>query len=144
VAPTALLLQWKAELELHTDGEPLRILVYHGAAKKKHTTKKSLQKYDVVITTYATVAMEKPTYDELNKKRKKKKDDFITSGSEYDSEEKVKKDGPLINFRWYRVCSQSSLPLFPSEPHLWHLTFRLFWTKRKLCESAYIPACTCG
>ena len=111
MAPTALLLQWKAELELHTDGEQLRVLVYHGAAKKKHTTKKSLQKYDVVVTTYATVAMEKPSYDELNKKRKKK-DDFVTSDSEYDSEEKAKKDGPLISFPWYRVRPQLGAPPF--------------------------------
>lgn len=119
MAPTALLLQWKSEFELHTDGDPLRILIYHGAAKKKHTTKKSLQKYDVVITTYATVALEKPSYDELFKKRKK--DDFIASDSE-DFDKRTKKDGPLINFPWYRV----GLPLgFPSLFLGFILTFQL-------------------
>ena len=99
-------MQWESELELHTDGDPLRVLIYHGAAKKKHRTKKSLQKYDVVITTYHTVAMERPSYEELNEKRKKKNkdDDFIESDSGVDSA-KAKKDGPLINMRWYRVRS---------------------------------------
>jgi len=98
-------MQWQSELELHTDGDPLRVLIYHGAAKKKHRTMKSLQKYDVVITTYYTVAMERPSFDELNKKRKKKNkdDDFIESDSQADSAKA--KDGPLINMRWYRVSS---------------------------------------
>lgn len=110
VAPTALLSQWKAEIERHTNGDQFRILIYHGAAKKSHTTPKSLQKYDIILTTYMTVALEKPTWDELRKQRKKK-DDFVTSDSEIESDDdkpsrkkkKIKKDGPLINFPWYRV-----------------------------------------
>ncbi|KAF8317204.1 hypothetical protein DL93DRAFT_2077428 [Clavulina sp. PMI_390] len=113
VAPNALLTQWASEIELHTDGR-LNILIYHGAAKKKHTTTKSLEKYDVVITTYMTVALEKPTDSEVmerlhKRKKKNKKDDFIASDSEADSEDeedskkKRKQDGPLINFPWFRI-----------------------------------------
>ena len=50
VAPLSLLRQWKAEIESRTDGEIFRVLIYHGA--NKPTTKKQLQKFDVVITTY--------------------------------------------------------------------------------------------
>lgn len=109
--------QWKAEIEMHTDGEPFRVLIYHGAARKKHTTAASLKKYDVILTTYTTVALEKPTPQDLKTKPKKKKaprkDGFIESDSEYDSEDekraKKRKEGPLISFHWYRVCHEFEL-----------------------------------
>ncbi|KAL5338865.1 SNF2 family N-terminal domain-containing protein, partial [Aspergillus crustosus] len=57
VAPLALIKQWESEIK--TKVEPagrLKVLVYHGNARAKSTG--SLDKYDVVITTYGTLTSE--------------------------------------------------------------------------------------
>lgn len=64
IAPTALMDQWKLEIELKTD-EGLKCLIYHGMFMRTTThplilpigsgkvrSKKELLKYDVVLTTY--------------------------------------------------------------------------------------------
>ncbi len=64
IAPTALMDQWKLEIELKTD-EGLKCLIYHGMLMRttihllilskgsgKVRSKKELLKYDVVLTTY--------------------------------------------------------------------------------------------
>lgn len=49
VAPTALLDQWKLEIETKTNMD-IQCHIYHGPSKAK--TKKLLQKYDIVLTTF--------------------------------------------------------------------------------------------
>ena len=49
VVPTALLDQWKLEIETKTNID-IQCHIYHGGSKVK--TKKLLQKYDVVLTTF--------------------------------------------------------------------------------------------
>ena len=49
VAPLALLGQWKLEIEMKTN-DVLSVHIYHGYEKAK--SKKTLQKADVVLTTY--------------------------------------------------------------------------------------------
>ncbi|TCD69165.1 DNA repair protein rad16 [Steccherinum ochraceum] len=51
VAPTVAVMQWKNEVELHT--ESLKVLVWHGASRETNATE--LRKFDVVLTTYAVL-----------------------------------------------------------------------------------------
>ncbi|KAF8509423.1 P-loop containing nucleoside triphosphate hydrolase protein [Hysterangium stoloniferum] len=51
VAPTVAVMQWKSEIETHT--EDFKVLVWHGASREQDV--KELQKYDVVLTTYAVL-----------------------------------------------------------------------------------------
>ncbi|KAJ7047850.1 SNF2 family N-terminal domain-containing protein [Mycena alexandri] len=51
VAPTVAIMQWKNEIAAHTDG--LRVLIWHGAGRESNPGE--LEKYDVVLTTYAVM-----------------------------------------------------------------------------------------
>ncbi|KAI0092493.1 SNF2 family N-terminal domain-containing protein [Irpex rosettiformis] len=51
IAPTVAVMQWRNEIEAHTEG--LNVLVWHGASRESDI--KALKKYDVVITTYAVL-----------------------------------------------------------------------------------------
>ncbi|KAJ7039861.1 SNF2 superfamily protein [Mycena alexandri] len=85
IAPLALLGQWNQEISTKTNAG-WKVLIYHGSGKPKK--KADLLQYDVVLTTYATMAGE--WFDlEGEEKRKKKKqkakkpaDDFIASDSD--------------------------------------------------------------
>ncbi|EPQ53423.1 hypothetical protein GLOTRDRAFT_139677 [Gloeophyllum trabeum ATCC 11539] len=112
VAPLALLDQWQLELQTKTDCG-LKCLIYHGAGKPKK--KSDLIKYDVVLTTYGTLAMEWPDPEAEEKAQKarkqqkpKKDEEFIVSDSE-DSDEPVKKKskkktlGLLFQVDWWRI-----------------------------------------
>ncbi|KAI0134083.1 SNF2 family N-terminal domain-containing protein [Xylariales sp. AK1849] len=58
VAPLALLKQWEREIEDKVKpGRKLKTLIFHGG-KKRGMTVASLLSYDVVLTTYGTVAAE--------------------------------------------------------------------------------------
>lgn len=52
VAPTVALMQWKNEIEQHTNGK-LKIYLYHGANKTSKIT--DLADYDVILTTYSVL-----------------------------------------------------------------------------------------
>jgi SNF2 family DNA or RNA helicase len=58
VAPVALLRQWRQEIQqkIKTGRHALTVFTYHGASKKKNF--RDLQHYDVVITTYGSLASE--------------------------------------------------------------------------------------
>ncbi|KIJ63774.1 hypothetical protein HYDPIDRAFT_155277 [Hydnomerulius pinastri MD-312] len=106
VAPMALLDQWKLEIETKTTNG-MKCLIYHGSSKPKN--KKELMKYDVVLTTYHTLALEWPDLEAeqlaKEKLRKKKKDSFIVSDSDDDRKTRRKKRelGLLFQVTWYRV-----------------------------------------
>ncbi|KAG1772000.1 SNF2 family N-terminal domain-containing protein [Suillus placidus] len=108
VAPLALLDQWKLEIEMKTANN-LKCLVYHGSNKPRKQT--DLMKYDVVLTTYQTLALEWPDLEAEEKakqkaqKRKKKTDSFIESDSGDNRRPKKKKRelGLLFQVQWYRV-----------------------------------------
>ncbi|KZT74470.1 hypothetical protein DAEQUDRAFT_660154 [Daedalea quercina L-15889] len=51
VAPTVAIMQWRNEIETHTDG--FKVLVWHGSARDSNI--KTLKSYDVVLTTYAVL-----------------------------------------------------------------------------------------
>ncbi|KAI8580767.1 hypothetical protein K450DRAFT_208493 [Umbelopsis ramanniana AG] len=50
VAPTVALIQWKREIETHTNGV-LNVYLYHGASRS--SDKEFLKGYDVILTTYS-------------------------------------------------------------------------------------------
>ncbi|KAF8632872.1 hypothetical protein AX17_004720 [Amanita inopinata Kibby_2008] len=75
IAPLALLDQWKLEIELKTNNG-LSCLIYHGPNKPRR--KEELMRYDVVLTTFTTMALEWPDYErerikELERARRRKK-----------------------------------------------------------------------
>jgi len=49
VAPTVALMQWRSEIEKHTNSA-LKVMIFHGAAKSNQA--KEFMKYDVILTTY--------------------------------------------------------------------------------------------
>ncbi|KAF8512668.1 SNF2 family N-terminal domain-containing protein [Hysterangium stoloniferum] len=103
-APLALLEQWKLEagldvdesIETKTDGS-LNCLIYHGSRKPKSL--RDLQKYDIVITTFQTMALECP--EDKKQHKKKSKDDFIEDDSQ--AEKWENKKGLLLRMKWFRV-----------------------------------------
>ncbi|EMD34880.1 hypothetical protein CERSUDRAFT_86316 [Gelatoporia subvermispora B] len=108
VAPLALLDQWLLEIETKTDCD-LKCLIYHGPNKPKKVA--DLLKYDVVLTTYTTLALEWPDEEEQERKAKRQRkskggDGFIVDDLAEDSRPKGKKKrelGPLMQTHWYRV-----------------------------------------
>lgn len=56
ISPVGVMSNWKDQISFHVKKDkPLSVLVYHGAGKKES---KNLDKYDVVVTSYGTLAME--------------------------------------------------------------------------------------
>ena len=52
VAPTVALMQWKNEIEQHTNGK-LKIYTYHGASRTVNAAE--LESFDVILTTYSVL-----------------------------------------------------------------------------------------
>ncbi|QRV98450.1 DNA repair protein RAD5 [Ceratobasidium sp. AG-Ba] len=110
VAPAALLAQWRQEILDRTEDNTFRVHIHHGKDKLKSTAE--VKKYDIIITTYQTLANEFPIDDEELKKKKSKKkrakrdeDGFIVSDSD-ENKKRAKKNGgrgPLAATEWYRV-----------------------------------------
>ncbi|KAJ3156294.1 hypothetical protein HK101_001498 [Irineochytrium annulatum] len=85
VCPVGLMRQWKNEIEEKADG--LRVLIYHGPNRTQ--SKFELRKYDVVMTTYMVIAMERPTEG----------GHIGVDGQLVESQ----KAGPIFRARWHRV-----------------------------------------
>ncbi|KAJ7136080.1 SNF2 family N-terminal domain-containing protein [Mycena epipterygia] len=110
IAPLALLVQWNQEIASKTNAG-WKVLIYHGSNKPKK--KADLLKYDVVLTTYSTMALEWPDVEaEMKKKekakRKKVADDFIASdsddsGSDRPKTKSKKERGLLFQVDFYRI-----------------------------------------
>ncbi|EDK43340.1 DNA repair protein RAD16 [Lodderomyces elongisporus NRRL YB-4239] len=52
VGPTVALMQWKNEIEKHTDGK-LKVLLFHGNTRVNKVAE--LEKYDVILTSYSVL-----------------------------------------------------------------------------------------
>ncbi|KAF8838463.1 hypothetical protein BDN67DRAFT_971507 [Paxillus ammoniavirescens] len=107
IAPVALLGQWELEIEMKT-ANGMKCLIYHGANKPRSKTE--LMKYDVVLTTFHTLALEWPDLEaeqmaKEKRRKKKKKDPFIVSDSddEHRTKKKKREVGLLFQVDWYRV-----------------------------------------
>lgn len=53
VGPTVALMQWKNEIEAHTEPGMLKVLLFHGA--NRSTDADEIRKYDVVLTSYSVL-----------------------------------------------------------------------------------------
>lgn len=125
IAPLAVIEQWKQEC-LDKTGHRLKVLVHHGAQRAKCADE--FKKVDVVITTYATAAMEHDSYLEAfqalppkpTARRKKasapsqeaeepdsasNSDDQVLSVLPKQTKEKTRKvrPYPLYEMKWLRV-----------------------------------------
>ncbi|GAA5937456.1 DNA repair protein RAD16 [Sporobolomyces koalae] len=83
LAPTVAIIQWKNEIEKFTTG--FKVLVFHG--QNRITKAKELEKYDVVLTSYAVM--------ESNFRRENK--GFTRKG------QLMKEDSILHKVKWHRV-----------------------------------------
>lgn len=92
VCPLSVVGNWTDQLERHVGSKRLRWHVYHNDGRG--LSKKQLRKYDVVITTYQTLAIER-VQDEEGPPTKKAKTSATSA--------KPKEDGPLFHLRWRRV-----------------------------------------
>jgi DNA repair protein RAD16 len=52
VCPVIALSQWKAEIEKFTEADTLTVGIYHGPNRAKEMPPETMQKYDIVLTTY--------------------------------------------------------------------------------------------
>ncbi|KAJ6486844.1 SNF2 superfamily protein [Mycena sanguinolenta] len=109
ISPLALLTQWNQEISTKTSAD-WKVLIYHGSNKPKK--KADLLQYDVVLTTYSTVALEWPDFEAEAKKKEKAKrkkvaDDFIASDSDDSGSDrpknKKKNRGLLFEVDFYRI-----------------------------------------
>ncbi|KAL4563176.1 hypothetical protein LXL04_027212 [Taraxacum kok-saghyz] len=106
VCPTSVLRQWNQELQNKVTTESnLSVLVYYGRFRTKDPIE--VAKYDVVLTTYAIVAMEVPKQplveqededDGKTKQSPNKKRKIINESSNSESINR-----PLAKLRWFRV-----------------------------------------
>ncbi|KAF5346937.1 hypothetical protein D9758_010160 [Tetrapyrgos nigripes] len=83
VAPTVAIMQWKNEIETHTDG--MKVCVWHGSSRESNV--KELSKHDVVLTTYAVV----------ESSFRKQESGFKRSGKI------IKEKSPLHLIHWHRI-----------------------------------------
>lgn len=74
VAPVALLRQWKQEIQqkIKTGRHALTVFTHHGQTKKR--TFRDLQHYDVVITTYGSLASEMKKMEAFHLRKKRDPD----------------------------------------------------------------------
>jgi SNF2 family DNA or RNA helicase len=122
VAPLAVIRQWEREIKEKTNAG-LRVMVHHGPSRVK--TAAQLAKYDVIITTYSTVAsewnnatgMEKPKKKEAKNGRKKNavvdssEEDEDRSRIQYDSNDSSDDDSAKKVYRPQRKTTPPA-PLF--------------------------------
>ncbi|KAF2206054.1 hypothetical protein GQ43DRAFT_361011 [Delitschia confertaspora ATCC 74209] len=120
VAPLALMKQWAKEIEAHVKPEHrLNVYIYHGPGKNKEFTQ--LRTYDVVLTTYGTLA------SQWKKKQGALENDTWLS---------VQKKMPLVanGSHWYRVildeaqCIKNRDANCSKAAHELHAQYRLCMT----------------
>ncbi|KAK8449718.1 hypothetical protein SEVIR_7G260400v4 [Setaria viridis] len=117
VCPASVLRQWANELSVKvTEGAKLSVLVYHGGSRTRDPNE--LAKYDVVVTTYMTVANEVPKensddekydiemsgiYPEFCAGSKRKRLPKKQSKAKKKNKPSNSDGGPLARVKWFRV-----------------------------------------
>ncbi|KAI9835451.1 MAG: hypothetical protein M1819_002369 [Sarea resinae] len=94
VGPVALMKQWEREIQTKITGRGLSTFLLHGA-KKNTATWSSLKEFDVVLTTYGTLASELKRKEAWHKRRRENPDAIPAKG------EKLLLVGGEC--KWYRV-----------------------------------------
>ena len=95
VTPASILQQWKSELFRHAPA--LRVLHYEGIMTKKAKEEKQMildmaSKYDVVLTTYQTLAKEVHFAEDPPERNMRHAPKF------------ERKRSPLVRIQWWRLC----------------------------------------
>jgi len=117
VCPASVLRQWANELSAKVmEGAKLSVLVYHGGSRTRDPNE--LAKYDVVVTTYMTVANEVPKENSDDDKKdsemsgicpelcvggKRKRPKKMQSKAKKKNKSSNSDGGPLARVRWFRV-----------------------------------------
>ncbi|KAK3395546.1 SNF2 family N-terminal domain-containing protein [Sordaria brevicollis] len=99
VGPVALIKQWELEIRNKMkDDRRMNVYLYHGGAKKKPW--EELKEYDVVLTTYGTLAAQLKKYDSYVEKSFANPD-----GLDDATEKKFRRDCPMLHHRtkFFRV-----------------------------------------
>lgn len=91
VCPLSVLHQWYSEIKRHTQKDSMSVYIYHGANRRGDLN--YLTQFDIVLTTYATLATEFPSQGKQAK------------GKKADLEAPIphEKKGPILQVPWYRV-----------------------------------------
>ncbi|BDA41061.1 Helicase-like transcription factor CHR28 [Coccomyxa sp. Obi] len=115
VVPTSVLHQWHQEIrDKIVSSVGLRTHVYHG--RSKAWTGQELAKYSVVLTTYATMALEAPARASIKKG------------------DKARKAGPLFEVDWHRVVLDEAQTIKNAHTLASHAS-RCLKTSRRWCLS---------
>eukprot|EP00029_Vermamoeba_vermiformis_P000102 TRINITY_DN1010_c0_g1_i1.p1 TRINITY_DN1010_c0_g1~~TRINITY_DN1010_c0_g1_i1.p1 ORF type:complete len:969 (+),score=222.02 TRINITY_DN1010_c0_g1_i1:132-3038(+) len=91
ICPLSVLHQWYSEIKRHTQKDSISVYIYHGANRRGDLN--YLTQFDIVLTTYATLATEFPSQGKQAK------------GKKADLEAPIphEKKGPILQVPWYRV-----------------------------------------
>ncbi|KAJ3780230.1 SNF2 family N-terminal domain-containing protein, partial [Lentinula aff. detonsa] len=100
IAPTALLDQWRMEIEVKTN-VGLKVLIYHGPSKPKKA--QDLLSYDVVVTTFQTMALEWVDLEGEGSKKKAKARKDDSGDEDVKKKNKQTEAGLLFQVEFYRV-----------------------------------------
>ncbi|KAJ3747858.1 SNF2 family N-terminal domain-containing protein [Lentinula detonsa] len=100
IAPTALLDQWRMEIEVKTN-VGLKVLIYHGPSKPKRA--QDLLSYDVVVTTFQTMALEWLDLEREGSKKKAKARKDDSGDEDVKKKNKQTEAGLLFQVEFYRV-----------------------------------------
>nr|WVH01933.1 SNF2 family N-terminal domain [Naematelia aurantialba] len=110
VAPLAVMEQWASECRVKTQPGRLKVTTHHGSSRTKSA--KTLEQYDIVITTFQTVASEFGAHEASNPQQahSKQAESDSDSDSEQDFGRKTLKKGKakqsakaLFDVKWLRV-----------------------------------------
>ncbi|WWC58824.1 uncharacterized protein I303_101368 [Kwoniella dejecticola CBS 10117] len=105
IAPLAVMEQWATEAKTKTKPGVLKVTTHHGPSRTK--SGKTLEKFDVIITTFQTVASEFGMYETAAQTRLEELDsdsDVDTGRKGAGKAKKAKKAAcPLFDVKWLRV-----------------------------------------
>jgi SNF2 family DNA or RNA helicase len=123
VAPLAVMEQWATEASTKTVPGRLKVTTHHGPSRTKCAwpvmfslipAGKTLEKFDLVITTFQTLASEFKTYEEGNKVNVSDDDSDSDSVAKKITKKKGKKAShALFDVKWLRVVIGESRLLLP-------------------------------
>ncbi|OCF42130.1 hypothetical protein I317_04101 [Kwoniella heveanensis CBS 569] len=104
IAPLAVMEQWASEVKTKTEPGRLKVSTHHGPSRTK--SGKTLEKFDVIITTFQTVASEFGIHETAAQKRlDNESDSDVETGRKGVGAKKKKKQAacPLFEVKWLRV-----------------------------------------
>jgi len=99
ICPASLIGQWEKEVDNRVRSSRVRLLVYHGNNRK--CSARALARYDIVVTTYGTVASEvKSVLGDTADRDVKKKMEDLKAAEDFGTN---KTNSELLNVAWERI-----------------------------------------